>query len=145
MMTIKGGCLCGDIRYESRAAPVLSAVCHCTQCQKQSGSAFSTNLVVPAEAFRLTTQVPARFDDVGGSGLGVKRHFCGRCGSPVYTELEAQPGVVVIKAGTLDDPAAVSPQIHIWRRSAQPWIAAPDGVACFEENPAAPAADTPGP
>jgi hypothetical protein len=145
MRKIEGGCLCGDIRYESTAAPVLSAVCHCTQCQKQSGSAFSTNLVVPAESFRLTMQPPVRFNDVGGSGLGMKRYFCGRCGSPVYTELEAQPGVVVIKAGTLDDPSSVSPQIHIWRRSAQAWMAAPGGVACFEENPAAHAADTTGP
>ena len=136
-MQIKGGCLCGDIRYESTAAPVLSAVCHCTACQKQSGSAFSTNLVVPATAFRLTGGVPTRFDDQGGSGLGMKRHFCARCGSPVFTELEAQPGVVVIKAGTLDNPSAVSPQIHIWRRSAQAWVGVPEGVACFEQNPAA--------
>jgi hypothetical protein len=135
MTQIKGGCLCGNIRYESTAAPVLSAVCHCTQCQKQSGSAFSTNLVVPAQAFKLTAQVPSVFVDAGGSGLSLKRHFCGRCGSPVYSELEAQPGVVVVKAGTLDDPSSTSPQIHIWHRSAQPWVAVPEGAACFDENP----------
>jgi hypothetical protein len=133
---LTGGCLCGSVRYESREPAVVSAVCHCSHCQKQSGSAFSVNLMVPAAAFSVTSQTLATFDDIGDSGLGVKRHFCGRCGSPIYSELEANPGVVAIKAGTLDDPSRVEPQVHLWRASAQPWVPVADEAQCFDRNPA---------
>jgi hypothetical protein len=137
MNEIKGGCLCGNVRYETTQAPLMSAVCHCTHCQKQSGSAFSTNVVVPASGFNVTASTLATFNDVGESGLSVKRHFCSHCGSPVYTELDANPGVAVLKAGTLDDPSWVRPQVHMWRCSAQPWVPVAEGAVCFEHNPEA--------
>ena len=137
MNQIKGGCLCGSVRYESADQPVMSAVCHCTHCQKQSGSAFSTNVVVPAAQFNVTAQTLATFYDVGDSGLPVKRHFCNRCGSSIYTELAANPGVVVIKAGTLDDTSWVGPQVHMWRTSAQTWVPVAGDAVCFERNPTA--------
>ncbi|CDY74311.1 Gfa-like protein [Caballeronia glathei] len=135
MNEIKGGCLCGGVRYESAQAPVMSAVCHCSHCQKQSGSAFSTNVVVPAAGFSVAAKTLATYDDVGDSGLAVKRHFCSNCGSPVYSEVQAHPGVVALKAGTLDDPSWVQPNVHIWRCSAQPWVPLADGAVCFERNP----------
>jgi hypothetical protein len=132
---IKGGCLCGSVRYESAAEAVMCAVCHCTHCQKQSGSAFSTNVVVPAADFKVTAQSLATFNDTGTSGLAVKRHFCSRCGSPVYSELDANPGVIAIKAGTLDDPMWVKPQVHMWRSSAQAWVPVDGESVCFDGNP----------
>jgi hypothetical protein len=137
MREIKGGCLCGSVRYESAAEAVMSAVCHCTHCQKQSGSAFSTNVLVPAAAFTVTTRTLVTFNDVGDSGMAVKRHFCSCCGSSVYTELDANPDVVVIKAGTLDDPAWVKPQVHMWCSSAQPWVPVASEAVCFDGNPLA--------
>ncbi len=137
MNEIKGGCLCGSIRYETTRVPLMSAVCHCTHCQKQSGSAFSTNVLVPATGFKVTTRTLATFDDVGDSGLSVKRHFCSHCGSPVYSEMDANPDVVALKAGTLDDPSWVQPQVHVWRCSAQSWVPLAEGAVCFERNPEA--------
>jgi hypothetical protein len=135
MSEIKGGCLCGSVRYESVSEPVMSVVCHCTHCQKQSGSAFSVNVVVPATDFKVTSQTLATFGDAGDSGMAVRRHFCNRCGSPVYTELEATPGMVAIKAGTLDDPASINPQVHMWRSAAQAWVPVSGDAICFEGNP----------
>jgi hypothetical protein len=137
MNQVRGGCLCGSVRYETSQAPLMNAVCHCVHCQKQSGSAFSTNVVVPAAGFQIAGATLAAFDDTGASGLAVKRHFCSRCGSPLYTELEASPGVVAVKAGTLDDTSWLRPQVHMWRASAQEWVSIDEGAACFERNPEA--------
>ncbi|AQV99285.1 hypothetical protein BJN34_36020 (plasmid) [Cupriavidus necator] len=134
MSEIQGGCLCGAVRYESADTAITSVVCHCSQCQKQSGSAFSINLVVPAAGFRVIASALATYHDVGDSGLAVLRHFCTRCGSPVYSELDANPGVVAVKAGTLDDPSRVHPQLHMWRDSAQPWVEIADDAVCFPRN-----------
>ena len=137
MQEIKGGCLCGNVRYESAEQALMSAACHCTHCQKQSGSAFSVNLIVPAAAFKVSGETLATFNDVGTSGLPVMRHFCNNCGSPIHTELDAMPGVVVIKAGTLDDPSWVRPQVNMWCSSAQPWVPMAEGIARFEKSPPA--------
>ncbi|KAK46567.1 aldehyde-activating protein [Caballeronia jiangsuensis] len=137
MNEIKGGCLCGSVRYQTAQAPLMSAVCHCIHCQKQSGSAFSTNVVVPSAGFEIAASTLATFNDVGESGAGVKRHFCRNCGSPVYTELDANPDVVAIKAGTLDDPSWVQPQVHMWRCSAKSWGQVSEGAVCFDRNPPA--------
>jgi hypothetical protein len=116
-----GGCLCGKVRYTMTADPVLTGVCHCRNCQKQSGAAFSTNLAIPVASFTLhgATKV---YHNTGGSGRSVLVHFCGDCGSPLYTEAEAMPGVVIVKAGTLDDPSPVRPSLEIFCDSAQPWV-----------------------
>ncbi len=135
MQEIKGGCLCGSVRYEGDGQPMLTAACHCSHCQKQSGSAFSVNLVVALAAFRVKGDSLATFNDVGESGLPVKRHFCASCGSPIYTEMDAMPGVVAVKAGTLDDPSWAAPQVNMWCSSAQPWVPMVEGTARFDKNP----------
>lgn len=137
MNEIKGGCLCGKVRYQSAQQPLMSAACHCKHCQKQSGSAFSVNLIVPLAALDITGDSLATFDDIGASGMGVKRHFCSHCGSPIHSELDAMPGVAALKAGTLDDASWVRPQVNMWCASAQPWVPMADGTACFAHNPPA--------
>ncbi len=137
MHEVKGGCLCGSVRYESADQPALIAACHCTHCQKQSGGAFSVNLVMPLAGVKLTGPTLATFNDVGGSGLSVKRHFCSSCGSPIFTELDAMPGVAAVKAGTLDYPAWAQPQVNLWCQSALPWVPMVEGTAQFDQNPPA--------
>jgi hypothetical protein len=137
MTQIAGGCLCGAVKYESAAAPVVVALCHCTHCQKQSGAAFSVNIGVPKGSLQFTAGKTAVFHDTGGSGQPVYRHFCGACGSPIFSDVVASPQLDWLKAGTLDDPSWVQPAVSIWCESAQPWVAYPEGMPRFAQNPPA--------
>jgi hypothetical protein len=133
MMT--GGCLCGGVRYET-GEPVMTGVCHCRDCQKQTGTSFSIIAVLPEGDFTLHGQ-PSQFVTVGESGGRVWRHFCGHCGSPIYSIVESMPGVVCIKAGTLDDPSVLAPQAEFWCDTAQPWLATRTSLPRIARNPPA--------
>lgn len=129
----EGGCLCGSIRYTISGDPVASLVCHCTHCQKQSGSAFSTIVGAPEGQVEISGQ-PASYRDSGESGSSVERQFCGTCGSPLFSKVEVSPGILWIKAGTLDDTSGYAPSAHIWTRSKQCWVDTGD-IAAFDTNP----------
>ncbi|KAH7368922.1 Mss4-like protein [Plectosphaerella cucumerina] len=102
-MAITGSCMCGEIKYESSSAkPDITALCHCTDCQKWSGSAFTSNAGVPTDSFKVTQGTPKEYDVTGASGKINKHFFCGNCGSSLFTRLEIIPGVTIIKAGGLD-------------------------------------------
>jgi hypothetical protein len=118
---ITGHCLCGAVRY-SAAGPVLAtAVCHCDDCQRASGSAFSIVVAVRAATFVVEGEL-ATCETVGtDSGERRQRRFCPRCGSPIFSVVAEAPELVVLKAGTLDDRSRLSPTIELWRQSAQPW------------------------
>jgi hypothetical protein len=135
MMRIhQGGCLCGAVRYVLKGEPQGNAICHCTHCQKQSGSLFSFNLFYREEDVEEhgATQV---FEDSGDSGQPVQRHFCARCGSPVYTKAAAYPGLVLIKCGTLDDVRrAPSPELEIYTMHEPGWLAPFSGANRFARS-----------
>jgi hypothetical protein len=129
MPRISGGCLCGAVRYESAAQPSLVVVCHCATCQKNTGSAFSLNLAMPRDAVTITGDSLTTYeDDSGASGKLFYRSFCGRCGSPISGQGEAYPNMLILKAGTLDDPSWVKPEGHIWCVEKQPWLSIEPGV-----------------
>lgn len=127
-----GGCLCGAVRYELKSEPVVTAVCHCTHCQRQSGGVFSTNLGVPEAAYVQTGETKV-FTDKGDSGKAVWRHFCPNCGSPILSKVEAMPGMVLIKAGTLDDMSGLTPSIEVYTDHAAAWVAPIAGAARFAQ------------
>ncbi|HEX7852237.1 MAG TPA: GFA family protein [Sphingobium sp.] len=118
-----GGCLCGQVRYSYSGELLLTAVCHCRHCQKQSGSAFSVVCAVPASAFEQTGTTHV-FEDRGDSGKAVARHFCPDCGSPILSIAEALPDLTLIKAGTLDGFAGLTPSAEVYCDSAQSWLPA---------------------
>ncbi|MFO1158447.1 MAG: GFA family protein [Reyranellaceae bacterium] len=120
MSQMSGGCLCGKIRYTSSAEPVMSAICHCKNCQKQAGTAFSVIVAVPKPALSVSGTLKS-YADKGDSGKPVYRNFCPDCGSPVTTIVDAIPDLVFIKAGTLDDTSTLKPTMEIFCSSAQPW------------------------
>src|SRR5687767_3885310 len=124
-MTLEGGCNCGAIRYRIEAEPVAVAQCHCRNCQRQSGSAFSVNLLVPSAAVRTEGELKTYEDRDTESGRPVLRRFCGDCGSPIYSMTTPDNGMVVVKAGTLDDPSEVTPGISLWTDSKWPWVPLP--------------------
>jgi len=127
-----GGCQCGSLRYRIEGAPLGLAVCHCTECQKQSGSAFGMSLLVPRAAFRLLSGELRRFDVRCDSGRTKHCSFCPGCGTRIHHEVFE--GALSLKPGTLDDTSWLSPQAHYWTRSKQPWVPIPAGARCFEDD-----------
>lgn len=130
-----GGCLCGQVRYSASAAPLAMVCCHCRDCQKQSGSAFSLIAVFARDALSFSGDI-ACFEGRGDSGLPVMRHFCGRCGSPIYSDngqMQAR-GVLAIKAGTLDEVDDLRPQRHLWVASKQDWLDLPSDIPSMDRE-----------
>jgi hypothetical protein len=115
-----GGCLCGQIRYECSAEPVFGGNCHCRDCQKTSGSAYSPVIFVPSSAVKISGDVKY-FESDGDSGHSVSRGFCPNCGSQLFGRPEMAPGMMGIRAGSLDDPTWFNPVMDIYTASAQPW------------------------
>lgn len=114
----------------------MTAVCHCKHCQKQSGTAFSIIVGVPENTLSINgSEHLKEFEDTADSGNKVHRKFCGNCGSPILSVLESIPGMVFVKAGTLDDSSWLEPTMHVWCASAQPWVNIPEGIAKFPKNP----------
>ncbi|MBL8481630.1 MAG: GFA family protein [Rhodocyclaceae bacterium] len=113
----------------------MTAVCHCTHCQRQTGTAFSVLVAVPRGSIQMEGSDPHVYFDVGESGQPVLRKFCAQCGSPIYSEVAATPQLDWIKAGTLDDTSWLQPQVHIWCDSAQPWVHMDESVARVPRNP----------
>jgi hypothetical protein len=119
-MKIEGGCLCGKVRYSGEAEPIFAGVCHCANCQRGFGSAFSTVLAVPKAALKISGTVKT-YEGKGDSGNATYKSFCPECGSPIADEAQIMPDVVMILAGTLDDKGGVKPAMQIYCDSAQPW------------------------
>lgn len=130
-----GGCLCGAVRYELPWPPKALVVCHCSDCQKQAGTAFSVVGVTGRDDMRLVGELHT-FSHPGSSGQTVNRKFCGNCGSPVLTDTAAarDQGIIFFKAGTLDATGDLVPTVHYWISSAQRWFDIPAGVTCLEQQ-----------
>jgi len=131
---IEGGCNCGSVRYRIKSAPLAVAVCHCSNCRRQSGSAFSVNIVVRADAMELTGDLTTYEDRDTESGAPVLRQFCATCGSPIQSLSAASPKIAIVKAGTADDPGRFTPAVHVWTASALPWVEIPADLPRFERN-----------
>lgn len=134
MPEITGGCLCGQIRYSTSAEPIFSGVCHCTNCQKESGTAFTVVIAVPSPALSIQG-TPKTFTKKGDSGKEVVSKFCPNCGSTLLSEPELMAGVSIIRAGTLDDTSTLKPQMEIYCDSAQPWVSLGGGLPKFPKMP----------
>ncbi|PVH81604.1 hypothetical protein DL98DRAFT_587222 [Cadophora sp. DSE1049] len=104
-----GSCLCGAITYLYTGQPIETALCHCNDCQKWSGGGYTSNVIIPRDAFKITKGVPKCFTNIGESGVKHPHFFCGDCGSSIYVQPEAMGDVTVIKSGTLDGEAGNIP------------------------------------
>jgi hypothetical protein len=119
-LPFSGGCACGAVRYECSAEPAMAFNCHCRDCQRASGSAYASGMLVPAETVRFTKGRPKYHAATADSGRAVGRGFCGDCGSPVVATQAGFP-IYIIYAGSLDDPSWHRPAMEIFASSAQPW------------------------
>jgi hypothetical protein len=129
----KGGCLCGAVRYEIKTEPTMTAVCHCTHCQRQSGAMFSANMVVMEADYTQHGQTKV-YEDKGDSGQAVYRHFCGNCGSPILSKVAVMPGVLMVKMGTLDDASGITPAIEVYTDHAAAWVGPVAGAQRFAQS-----------
>jgi hypothetical protein len=129
---LTGSCLCGGVRYEITGALGPVALCHCSMCRKASGSAFASNAGVAAADFHLV----AGDDLVQGfeSSPGKTRHFCRRCGSPLFARDPALPGQVRIRLGCLDGDPGVRPAFHWMVESKAPWFVIADALPQLGPN-----------
>lgn len=131
---IEGGCNCGAVRYRIEGEPMVVAQCHCHNCQRQSGSAFSVNLLVKVTNLTTSGDLTTYVDKDTMSGAPNLRKFCGVCGSPILCEFSNGSGMVIVKAGTLDNPAAFPPSISVWTSRILPWVQLAEGQHTFERN-----------
>jgi hypothetical protein len=131
-----GGCMCGALRYELSAAPVMIYNCHCTNCQKISGSAFNTSVIVTEAAMRFTKGEPARVEWISDKGTTRCGLFCSACGTRIVNGGKPSTGVFSLRAGTLDDTSWVRPVGDTYTRSAQPWVRFVEGGLRAETLPA---------
>jgi hypothetical protein len=134
-----GGCLCGDVRYKATAAPLRVTVCHCTFCQRFTGSAFLVEPIFRKEHVVLTGLLPKTYDHRSdGSHKRVTLNFCGRCGTSLYLEFERFPDFLGVCAGTFDDPnwfdRGPDTCRHIFTRSAQQGVVLPAGFETYLEH-----------
>jgi hypothetical protein len=139
-LPLTGSCLCGEVRYTINVPVTELRACHCTHCQKASGAGGSVNAMVPSSAFKITQGTPRRFSVTADSGRTLHRHFCGNCGSPIYSQRATTPETVSIRVGTLDNAEGMKITTNIWTRSARPWSYIDPATKQYPGQPDAPAA-----
>ena len=121
-MKVDGACSCGAIKIE--ADPEKTQVCHCTDCQTATGTAFRVSVPVPGASFKVTGQPAIYTKTTAESGKPREQAFCGKCGSPVYSTTVGdgvQPSYT-LRVGILRQRDAFTPRRQIWWRSARPWV-----------------------
>jgi hypothetical protein len=130
MSAREGGCACGEIRYRLASDPLFVHCCHCLNCQRQTGSAFVVNILIEADRVELLSGDPQPVTVPRSGGKKQRIWRCPSCQVAVYSQYTS-PRVRFVRAGTLDDPAFVEPDVHIFTRSKLPWVALPESVPAF--------------
>ena len=127
----EGGCACGAVRYRLTSDPLFTHCCHCLNCQRQTGSAFVVNLLIEADRVVLLANEPEPVDVPRDDGSTQRIFRCPSCQVAVFSQYGG-PELRYVRGGTLDQPASVAPDVHIFTKSKLPWITLPDSVPAFE-------------
>jgi hypothetical protein len=123
MGQLDGHCLCGKVTYRCDSEPMATIMCHCTDCQRQTGTTFSVVVGVDRDTLEVEGDSLATYTTIGeDTQQPVHRQFCSACGSPIVSLPEVTPDLAFIKAGTLNDTSWLEPEMEIWCRSAQTWV-----------------------
>ena len=121
-MHIDGGCHCGNITYEAEVDPDMVSICHCSDCQMLTGTAYRVNVRVNKQDFKLRGGTPKTYIKTAESGNKRAHAFCMECGTPIYsTSVDADPQVYGLRVGTAQQRAQLPPKKQGWCRSAMPW------------------------
>jgi hypothetical protein len=131
----EGGCLCGAVRYRAKGAPTAAFACHCTFCQKSTGTALRVPVGFLKENVEFTGGLLSSYDHRSTDhGRILTLQFCPRCGTNVGLTTERFPAVQLISSGTFDDRSWFKIGTHIFTRSAVEWMAFPPGITCFARH-----------
>jgi hypothetical protein len=131
-MALEGGCSCGRVRYRLTDAPIIVHCCHCRLCQRQTGTAFVVNALIETARLELSGAEPRRYDMPTESGRPHGIYRCDSCGIAVWSEYGGNQALRFVRVGTLDDPTALAPDVHIFVRSRLPWVVLPPGARAFD-------------
>ena len=134
-MKFSGGCYCGKVRYEAEGDPIIKAQCHCRECQYIAGGSANLLIAMPRAGFHYSGEQPRQFsrDDLEAPVL---REFCGNCGTHLTSNPPTMPDMVIIKVGTMDEPAAFGgPDMAIFCCDKQTFHSVPEGVMQFDKFP----------
>ncbi|MFT4581434.1 MAG: hypothetical protein ACI915_000166 [Gammaproteobacteria bacterium] len=131
-MNLSGGCICGKVRYEIKDGPLFVHACHCSDCQRFSGSAFvvllgvaKADIDVLGDTSSVTNPTPSR--------SGYDAHYCASCATVIWSKYHfVDLPLIAVRGGTLDDPKLAPPAYHIFVKSKQPWVVLPSGTPVFE-------------
>jgi hypothetical protein len=134
VMTITGGCLCREVRYESTSQPLVSRACWCRVCQYLGAGSGTVNVCFPTASFTIRGAT-ADFRSVADSGNVMHRRFCKTCGTQLFSEAEARPHLVFVRGGTLDDPEIAKPVVTIWTSQAPGWACIDDKIPKVDRQP----------
>ena len=123
-----GGCSCGAVRYRLKTGPMFVHCCHCLDCQRQTGSAFAINALIETDRIAMLKGAPVPVSMPTDSGRPHDIHRCAACQTALWSDYGRRPALRFVRVGTLDDPSALPPDVHIFTRSKQPWVGLPPGV-----------------
>jgi len=126
-----GGCACGAVRYRLKASPMFVHCCHCLNCQRQTGSAFVVNVLIEDANVERSSGTPVEVAVPRDDGSRQRIMRCTACQIAVWSYY-TRSGLAFVRAGTLDVPSSVQPDVHIYTRSKLPWVTLPPGVPAFE-------------
>ena len=131
---ITGGCLCGAVRYESRAEPITARMCWCRFCQYIAAGNAAVSACFLTARMKISGET-RDYESVADSGNTMHRRFCPTCGVHVFSEAEARPHLIFVRAGTLDDPNMAKPAATIWTAKAPTWACIDTSLPAFEGQP----------
>ena len=126
----EGGCSCGEVRYRLASDPLFTHCCHCLNCQRQTGSAFVINLLIESDRVELLAGDPRPVDVPRDAGKKQRVFRCPVCQVAVYSRY-TRAGIRFVRGGTLDEPASIAPDVHIYTRSKLSWVTLPSSVPAF--------------
>ena len=132
---LTGGCLCGAVRYTVDAEPIATRICWCRDCQHLAAGNATVNVVFPSDKVTISGET-RDYVSSADSGTVMHRRFCPTCGTPMFSEAESRPHLIIARAGTLDDPAMAEPQSTIWTSSAPHWALIDEALPMVEGQPA---------
>lgn len=131
-MALEGGCACGSVRYRLTSGPMIVHCCHCRDCQRQTGSAFVINALIETDRIDVAQGEPQPVRMPTDSGRPHDIHRCPACRTALWSDYGGRPALRFVRVGTLDEPQALPPDVHIYTRSKLPWVGLPQGARTFE-------------